>query len=90
MAFALRCLFFLVAIVAICLLLYLYRRRVNLLLVALLAAYTLGVGFRLLRTEADDDLVWQSVLAVAGLGLVWAGVWLGARWLERRMPPGAD
>jgi hypothetical protein len=90
MALALRCLFFLAAIAAICLLLYLYRRRVNLLLVALLAAYTVAVGVRLLRTEADDELVWQSILAVAGLGLVWAGVWLGARWLERRVPPEGD
>ncbi|HEV8638775.1 MAG TPA: hypothetical protein VG370_31580 [Chloroflexota bacterium] len=90
MAFALRCLFFLAALVLICLLLYLYRRRVNMLLVALLAAYTIGVGLRLLRTEADGELVWQSLLAVAGLGLVWVVVWLGARWLERRVPPERD
>jgi hypothetical protein len=89
-AFALRCLFFLAALVLICLLLYLYRRRVNMLLVALLAAYTIGVGLRLLRTEADGELVWQSLLAVAGLGLVWVVVWLGARWLERRVPPERD
>jgi hypothetical protein len=87
MAFALRCLFFLLALFAIGLLLYLYRRRVNRLLVALLAVYSVGVGLRLLRTEADDELVWQSLLAVAGLGLVWAAVWLGARWLGGRIPP---
>jgi hypothetical protein len=89
-AFALRCLFFLVAVLAIGLLLYLYRRRVNLLLVALLVAYTLAVGVRLLRTETDDELVGQSLLAVAGLGLVWALVWLGGRWLERRAPRSGD
>jgi hypothetical protein len=90
MAFALRCLFFLFALLAIGLLLYLYRRRVNLLLLALLVAYTLGVGLRLLRTEADDELVWQSVLAVLGLGAVWALVWLAGRWLERRGDPEGD
>jgi hypothetical protein len=83
-AFALRCLFFLLVVVALAALLILYRRRVNVLLLALLGVYAVGVGRRLLEIEAEDELVWQSLLAVGGLGVVWLGVWLAARWFERR------
>ena len=84
MAFALRCLFFLLVLLALAALLILYRRRVTVLLVALLAIYAIGVGRRLLEIEAEDELVWQSLLAVGGLGMVWLLVWLGARWFDRR------
>ena len=84
MAFALRCLFFLLVLVAIGALLVLYRRRVNVVLLALLAVYAVGVGRRLLEIEGEDELLWQSLLAVGGLGVVWLLVWLGARWFERR------
>jgi hypothetical protein len=84
MAFALRCLFFLLVVVAIGVLLVLYRRRVNVVLLGLLGIYAVGVGRRLLEIEAEDDLIWQSLLAVAGLGVVWLGVWLAARWFEKR------
>jgi hypothetical protein len=84
MGFALRCLFFLLVLVAIGALLVLYRRRVNVVLLGLLAVYAVGVGRRLLEIEAEDELLWQSLLAVGGLGAVWLVVWLGARWFERR------
>ena len=84
MAFALRCLFFLLVVVALAALLVLYRRRVNVVLLGLLGVYAVGVGRRLLEIEGEDELLWQSLLAVGGLGVVWLAVWLGARWFERR------
>jgi hypothetical protein len=83
-AFALRCLFFLLVLLALAALLILYRRRVNVLLLALLGVYAVGVGRRLLTIEGEDELLWQSLLAVGGLAVVWLVVWLGARWFERR------
>jgi hypothetical protein len=84
MAFALRCVFFLLVLVALGALLVLYRRRVNVVLLGLLGIYAVGVGRRLLEIEGEDELLWQSLLAVGGLGVVWLAVWLGARWFERR------
>ena len=84
MAFVLRCLFFLLVLLGLAVLLVLYRRRVNVVLLGLLGIYAVGVGRRLLEIEAEDELLWQSLLAVGGLAVVWLGVWLAARWFEGR------
>ena len=84
MSFALRCLFFLVAVCAIGVLLYLYRRKTNQLLLLALVVYVISIGGRLLTIERDDELLVQSLIALAGLGVVWGGVWLASRFLKGR------
>jgi hypothetical protein len=89
-AFALRCLFFLLLIGGLALFLYLYRRKTNQIVAIVLFSYAVGVSSRLLTLEADEDVVRHGVLALGGLAILWGGVWLGARYLEKRGWPPDD
>lgn len=84
MAFALRCLFFLLAIGGLIWFLYAYRAKTNQIVLIVVLSYGIGAGSRLLRLENDEELILTSVLALIGLAAVYVGVWMGARYFERR------
>lgn len=84
MALALRLLFMLLVVGVLALLLYVYRRRTNQIVAIVLASYAIGVGSRLMSVETEGEVLRNGILAVGGLAVVWAGVWLGARYLQKR------
>ncbi|HEY3111280.1 MAG TPA: hypothetical protein VGL23_21165 [Chloroflexota bacterium] len=84
MASALRCLFFLAAIGGLIGFLYVYRRKTNLIVAIVLFSYAVGAGSRLLRAREDDELLRNSLLALAGLAVAYGLAWVLTRYLERR------
>jgi hypothetical protein len=83
MGYLLRAFFFLVAAGGLVVFLYLYRRRTNAILAIVVGSYAFIVGLRLLTVENDADLLWQTAIALVGLGLLWVVVRFGARWVEK-------
>ena len=57
MAYALRCLFFLAAIVGLVAFLYVYRRKTNQIVAIVLFSYAVGAGSRLLSARTDEEVV---------------------------------
>jgi hypothetical protein len=84
MAYALRCLFFLVALGGLVAFLYVYRRRTNAIVAIVLFSYAVGAGSRLLSVQADDEVVRNSLLALVGLVVVYGLAWGATRYLERK------
>ena len=84
MAYALRCLFFLVAIGGLIAFLYVYRRKTNLIVAIVLFSYAVGAGSRLLSAREDDELLRNSLLALVGLAVAYGLAWALTRYLERR------
>ena len=83
MAYALRCLFFLAAIGGLIAFLYVYRRKTNQIVAIVLFSYAVGAGSRLLSAR-EDEVVRNSLLALAGLAVAYGLAWVATRYLERR------
>jgi hypothetical protein len=84
MASVLRCLFFLAAIGGLIGFLYVYRRKTNQIVAIVLFSYAVGAGSRLLGAREDDELLRNSLLALAGLAVAYGLAWALTRYLERR------
>ena len=84
MASALRCLFFLAALGGLVAFLYVYRRKTNQIVAIVLFAYAVGAGSRLLAAREDEELLRNSLLALAGLAVAYGLAWAVARYLARR------
>ena len=84
MAYALRCLFFLAAIGGLVAFLYVYRRKTNQIVAIVLFSYAVGAGSRLLSAQTDEEVVRNSLIALAGLALAYGLAWGATRYLERK------
>jgi hypothetical protein len=84
MAYALRCLFFLAAIGGLVAFLYVYRRKTNLIVAIVLFSYAVGAGSRVLSVHEDEEVLRNSLIALAGLAAAYALAWAATRYLERR------
>lgn len=78
-----RVLVFLVVMAGGALFLYVYRRRTNQILVIVLFSYAVGVGSRLWSAQDDGEVLRTAILAIGGLLLLWGGMVLVARWVDR-------
>lgn len=80
MGVVLRLLFVVVAIGGLVGFLYAHRRRTNAIVAIVVGSYVVMAGLRLMAVESDAPTV---LLALGGLGALWAAAWIGARWAER-------